>query len=107
MEDELIVFCIAQRGTDRLAVTIAAATEMTFEIVLTAGIDYSALIADLCAIAPVMQRYDSDLAEGYDNAFRTQPNKQDGRLIRLFLMKYRTRIKNASVGIEGFPEGED
>jgi hypothetical protein len=100
----LIVFQIAQKG-DRLFVELAAASEMRFEVLIQG--DYDKLIADICQIAPVMMRYDVDMTEAFDDAFRTQPKAEDRRAISFFVRKYRERIKNASsVGFGEFAELE-
>jgi hypothetical protein len=101
VSEDLIVVQIAQTGTDRLRVTIVAATEMSFDI-LTSGGDYTTLIADLCRIAPVMMRYDIDCMEAGDDAGRTQPKPEDRRAINVFVRKYAGRIKNARVGFGEF-----
>ncbi len=96
----LIVFQIAQKD-DRLFVELAAASDMRFEVLMAGG-DYDKLIADICQIAPVMMRYDVDMTEAFDDAFRTVPKAEDRHAINFFVRRYRERIKNAQMGFDGF-----
>lgn len=86
---------------DHLHVELAAATEMSFD--LYAGGEETA-IDDICRVAPSMLRVDGDLMEMYDDAGRTQPHREDLELIKRFLLRWRTKLKNCEVGIPGFPE---
>lgn len=54
-------------------------------------------IADVCAVAPHMMALDSDLAEAYDDAFRTQPKQADTLAVYRFLQKYKARIDPADL----------
>jgi hypothetical protein len=102
----LIVFQIVHRGTDRVHVEIVAANKMTFDVLIAGHQDYGTLIADICEIAPLMMRYDTDMAEAFDDGFRTEPQASDRHKINFFVRKYRDRIKNAHVGFGEFTELE-
>lgn len=79
MSNDLVIVQITHRGTDRVHVQLAAATEMCFDVITTGHDDYDTLIADICQIAPVMMRYDVDMAEAFDDAFRTEPKMQEAK----------------------------
>jgi hypothetical protein len=105
VSDDLIVFQIVHRGIGRLHVELAAATSMSFDVLTDRTVDYAQLIADICEIAPIMMRYDTDMMEAADDGYRTEPQAADRRAINFFVRKYRARIKNAgSVGFGEFTE---
>lgn len=79
-----------------LHVTLVAATQMEFDISF-AGKDYEHVILDICHVAPSMMRYDSDLMEAFDDAFRTQPSPIHKAQIANFLKKYRPAMSNIDV----------
>lgn len=54
--------------------------------------DYVAVIRDICRVAPNMMSLDADLAEAYDDAFRTQPKELDRTAVKVFLSRYRERV---------------
>ena len=74
-----------------LHVEIAAATQITFDVNFD-GLDYQRVIEDICTIAPHMMNRDADLAEAYDNAFRTQPKMDDRIAVQRFLKQYAGRV---------------
>lgn len=79
-----------------LHVQLVAATEMSFDI-STADRDFSEIIRDVCYIAPSLMRYDSDLMEAYDDAFRTEPRKLDAMRIGKFMQKYSSALSNVDI----------
>ena len=101
----MIVFSIEQMeqaDDGRFLVSLASATEMSFEIEIGDVGKYDELISDLCHLAPILLQYDADLMEAYDDAFRTKPKKEHSQSITRFLMKYRSRIHNAEMPFDEF-----
>lgn len=96
-----ITFQIAHLGADRLLVTLASASEMSFEVLLPAGCDYLQTITDICEVAPRIIRLDADLMEMHDGA-NVRPQMADQVAIRQFVNTYRDRIKHAMVGMDQF-----
>jgi hypothetical protein len=79
-----------------LHVTLVAATQMEFDISF-AGKDYEEVIRDICFLAPSLMRYDSDLMEAFDDAFRTKPNTYDAMRIAKFKDKYRDALSGLDI----------
>jgi hypothetical protein len=79
-----------------LHVTLVAATQMEFSI-SHAGKDYEEVIKDICAVAPSMMSYDSDLMEAFDDAFRTQPKQLDKINIYKFIKKYDDALSDLDI----------
>ncbi len=79
-----------------LHVTLVAATQMEFDISF-AGKDYEEMIRDVCFLAPSLMRYDSDLMEAFDDAFRTQPNTYDAMRIKKFMDKYQGAVTGLDI----------
>ena len=74
-----------------LHVEIAAASQIAFDVDFD-GLDYMQVIEDVCTIAPHMMNLDADLAEAYDDAFRTKPRADDRTAVRRFLKQYAGRV---------------
>ena len=100
-QEDMLILKITHRGVDRLHVELAAANEMRFDILVSAS-SYDQVLADICAVAPVLLRYDVDLAESYDSGLRTQPKMQDRHAINGFVRKYAGRIRDANIGFGEF-----
>lgn len=79
-----------------LHVTLVAATQMEFDVSF-AGRDYADVIRDICDVAPSMMRYDSDLMEAFDDAFRTEPKQIDRIKIYGFIKKYRGALSGLDI----------
>jgi hypothetical protein len=79
-----------------LHVTLVAATQMEFDVSF-AGKDYEEVIKDICAVAPSMMSYDSDLMEAFDDAFRTQPKQLDKINIYRFMKKYNEALTGIDI----------
>jgi hypothetical protein len=85
-----------------LHVILISATQMSFDISF-AGRDFRDVIRDICGVAPSIMQVDSDLAEAFDDAFRTQPNPIQVYRINKFVNKYRDALSNVDLSdiIEG------
>ena len=47
-------------------------------------------------------RLDADLAEAYDDAFRTKPNPSDQKSVREFRQRHKGRITDIEGSLEAF-----
>jgi len=81
-------------------VELCAANEMSFDLVT----DSDEALAAICAVAPAILNVDGDLAEGYDDAGRTQHKRADLVQIAQFLARFGHALKNCELDIPGFPE---
>ena len=89
-------------GPRTIRMTFAAAELYVFDIMQGPNQDYDDLIQELCHIGPIFMRLDGDLAEAYDNAFRTQPRPSDVQAVHDFRRAYTGRIKVIEGTLEGF-----
>lgn len=76
---------------DVLHVEMSAANLITFDL-KREGLDYHEVIRDICVVAPHMMGLDGDLQEAYDDAFRTEPKREDELAVIKFLNKYKGRL---------------
>lgn len=81
-----------------LHVVLVAANQIDFDISF-AGRDYEEVVKDICEVAPAMMRYDADLQEAFDNAFRTQPKHMDKIQIKGFIQKYQGALSELDVDL--------
>lgn len=88
-----VIFKIESHETElsTLCVEMSAATVIAFDLNFE-NLDYSAVIADICQVAPHMMSLDADLMESYDDAGRTPLKWEDRKAVSAFLVKYRGRI---------------
>ena len=82
--------------------TFAAADQYVLDIERLPSQDYDDFIADLCRMGPILMRLDTDLAEAYDNAFRTKPNPSDEKAMREFRQRYKGQITDIEGSLEFF-----
>ena len=82
--------------------TFAAADQYVVDIERLPSQDYGDFIADLCRMGPILMRLDADLAEAYDDAFRTKPNPADETAAYEFRLRYSGRITDIEGSLEAF-----
>lgn len=91
-----------KRGQTTLSVDLGSANEMHFEVVIEPGDDYSDAIAAICKLAPHLIRLDEDLTEAYDDAFRTQPRREDLIAVQNYVTRWHGRLQNSNVAAGAF-----
>ncbi|GEM49648.1 hypothetical protein [Deinococcus cellulosilyticus] len=84
-------------------VELNSACEMWYEIFDERGEDLDQLMGDIFASALPIIQLDSDLAEAYDNAFRTKPSVAAQSKVVMFTEKYRDRFRGSNITFGGFP----
>lgn len=100
--DLLPVVTIGYRGSDRVRVELAAATEMVFEVVLRPGTDPEQVVADVCRIAPAMLEYDAAMMDAMDDPGRGRIPPGAYEAVKDFVRRYRARLINVSVALSPF-----
>ena len=85
-----------------IRMTFAAAEQYVLDIERLPSQDYDQFVAGLCHMGPILMRLDADLAEAYDDAFRTKPNPADEKAVQEFRRRYAGRITNIEGSLEAF-----
>ncbi len=97
LETMATVLHIYHVSMTRLRVQLAGVTELVFELALSGEFDYDQVIADICAVAPAMMRYDASLMAAYDGPTKAHLMLGDRRQIEAFVQRYQTQFTNISV----------